>query len=72
MSSSSYEEGQSVGDNGLTFLEESPKDCGVPTALFKCRCGKTFKSAVRSVEIGVMTDCGCVERERIPYGGYNE
>ena len=72
MSSFDYSEGQAVGKNGLTFLRQSPKDCGVPTALFKCRCGKELKSAVRAVEIGVTTDCGCVKVKRIPYGGYNE
>jgi hypothetical protein len=57
-------EGLPHGPHNLILVEElehmiSPSGNIRRMGLFKCTCGKDFKSRVRHIEKGLITNCGC-------------
>jgi len=58
-----YNQGDIIGDNDLILLSEIPS---VPKTgrmgIFKCSCGKEFKTLLKSARTGNTTSCGCKQR----------
>lgn len=60
-----YEQGQVLGDYGIVYIRDTGKRIfpsykrGLRYALFKCRCGNEFETAVLKIKNGHTKSCGC-------------
>ncbi len=55
--------GKEVGNNGVIYLSELPKQKNHRKALFRCHCGNEFECLVHSISSNTTTSCGCAQKE---------
>lgn len=54
-----YKNGDIIGINGITYIEEGRSIRKIRYATFKCHCSKLFYSRISAVKSGHTTSCGC-------------
>ena len=59
-----YQSGQSVGENGITFVTETSIQINKAgrrkrMATFQCHCGDTFTTRIDTVRSNITKSCGC-------------
>lgn len=59
-----YTKGQEIGE--CIYLRDSKSKRKIRMAIFKCKCGSEFESALQDVKRGRIRSCGCVNKHKPP------
>ncbi len=54
-----YTEKELIGDYGISYINELPKDGEKRKALFKCHCGNEYKAIITNIRENKSKSCGC-------------
>ena len=54
-----YTENELVGNYGISYMNELPKQGEKRRALFKCSCGNEYQATITNVRGNKSTSCGC-------------